>query len=397
MLEFKTAGESHGKGLITYIKGLPADIEINYEKINRKLALRQGSYGRGGRMKIESDKIEVISGIRQGKTTGSPVTFYIKNKDWQNWKEIMGARQSNNSDGEDTIEIEKDDRIKEVKKKITIPRPGHADLAGVIKYSLSDIRNISERASARETAARTAMGGLIDCFLEYFGLDVIHYLKSLGDITISEPDLRFDLLKKRVYNSPLSCYDKDKEKTIKEKMDYYRQKGDTLGGTLEIVTTPLPIGLGDHILWNDRLDGKLAQALMSIPAIKGVEIGPAFENSTLPGSEVHDEIYYNNNFHHKTNRAGGVEGGISNGNSLRLRIAMKPIPTLYQPLNSVDIETKEKVKASIERSDVTAVPAAGIVAESMVAFVLAKEILNKFGGDNVQETIKNYNNYRKDL
>jgi chorismate synthase len=308
----------------------------------------------------------------------------------------MGAEQTrNNYENEGTIKIKKDKKINEVKKKITIPRPGHADLAGLLKYGLSDIRNISERASARETAARTAMGGLMDCFLDYFNLEVGHYLKNIGDFCLSQPALTFRELKKRVYNSSLSCYDKGEEEKIKEMIDRYQTKGDTLGGVLEVITTPLPVGLGDHIHWDDKLDGKLAQGLMSIPAVKGVEIGPAFRNASLPGSKVHDEIYYDHKqkeFYHKTNRAGGVEGGISNGEPLRLRVAMKPLPTLYQPLNSVNIKSGERVEASIERSDVTALPAAGIVAESMVAFVLARELLEKFGGDNITETMNNFRN-----
>ena len=395
MLEFKTAGESHGKGLITYIKGLPADISVDFGKINDKLALRQSGYGRGGRMEIEYDEIEVISGIRNGKTLGSPIVFMIENKDWENWKEIMKAKNITEESSNKKIKIKKDKQINEVDKRVTTPRPGHADLAGSMKYSFSDIRNISERASARETAARTAMGGMMECFLSYFDLEVVHYLKSIGGFSIPEPEISFEVIQKRVYNSSLSCYDKTKEKKIRQIIDCYKEKGDTLGGVLEIRTTPLPVGLGDHIHWDDKLDGKLAQALMSIPAVKGVEIGSAFTNSSLPGSEVHDEIYYNqeDRFYHKTNRAGGVEGGISNGNSLKLRIAMKPLPTLYQPLNSVDIETRQKVKASVERADVTALPAAGIVAESMVAFVLARELLEKFGGDNIKETMNNFNDY----
>lgn len=395
MLDFRTAGESHGKGLLVIIEGLPAGVEIDQEKISTKMARRQGGYGRGGRMKIEKDKVEIFSGIRKGKTIGSPVGLIIYNKDWQNWKEIMSPFSKGDINGLDKVKINEDSRLDKVDKKVTRPRPGHADLPGVIKYNLEDIRNILERASARETAARTATGALIDNFLRYFSIEIISHVIQIGDVKAELPEVSFSELKNRVTDSPLHCYDQQKEEEMMRLIDESRQEGETLGGVIEIRTTPLPVGLGSHTQWNRKLDGKIARALMSIPAVKGVEIGPAFENATRPGSQVHDEIFYNQQrgFYRKTNRAGGLEGGISNGEPLVVRIAMKPIPTLYNPLNSVDIESKEKFKASVERSDVTAVPAAGVVGEAMLGFVLARELLEKFGGDHIDEILNNYRQF----
>ncbi len=394
MLDFKTAGESHGKGLIVIVEGLPADIEVDIDLINKKMLRRQGGYGRGGRMDIEEDQVEIFSGIRAGKTIGSPVSFLIHNDDWENWKEVMSPFEQDITVKEE-ISIKKDDRVKEISRKVTKPRPGHADLAGVIKYGLDDIRNILERASARETAARTAMGGLIDNLLRYFDIEIISHVLQVGKIEAESPDVSFAELKNRVINSPLHCYDSQKEQEMIAYIDKIKEKGDSLGGVIEIVTTPLPIGLGSHTEWRRKLDGKLAAALMSIPAIKGVEIGTAFKNSGKKGSEVHDEIYYSDQkgYYRKTNRAGGVEGGISNGEPLKLRMAMKPIPTLYQPLKSVDIKTKKPFTAGVERSDVTAVPAAGVVGEAMVSFVLGQVLIEKFGGDNIGEMLNNYEQF----
>ena len=398
MLNFKTAGESHGKGLVAIIDGLPAGVEVDIEHINDKLARRQGGYGRGGRMKIEKDRVEVFSGVRSGKTIGSPVALLIHNRDWVNWQEVMAAESKVAEDGvkDNELSIIKDERLKRVEKRVTRPRPGHADLAAALKYNTDDIRNILERASARETAARVAVGGLTDCLLRYFAIDIVSHVIQLGSISAPlEREISFAELKERVYDSPLHCYDKEKEKEMMEYIDKVRQAGDTLGGIVEIRTTSLPVGLGSHTQWDRRLDGRIAQALMSIPAIKGVEIGPAFENTTLPGSKVHDEIFYSDEtgYFRKSNRAGGLEGGTSNGQPLIVRIAMKPIPTLYKPLQSVDMETKEPFKASIERSDVTAVPAAGVVAEAMLSFVLAQALLEKFGGDSIEDIIANYQAY----
>jgi len=302
--------------------------------------------------------------------------------------------------GDNKLNIIKDERLEKVEKKVTRPRPGHADLAAALKYNTDDIRNILERASARETAARVAVGGLTDCLLRYFAIDIISHVIQLG--SISAPlggNIAFEEIKARVSASPLHCYDKEKEQEMMAYIDKIRKAGDTLGGIVEIRTSPLPVGLGSHTQWDRKLDGKIAQAMMSIPAVKGVEIGPAFENSTRPGSEVHDEIFYaqDRGYYRKTNRAGGLEGGISNGQPLIIRIAMKPIPTLYKPLQSVDIRTKEAFQASIERSDVTALPAAGVVAEAMLSFVLAQALIEKFGGDSIEEMLANYRAYLQRL
>lgn len=397
MIDFRTAGESHGKGLMVIIEDLPAGIEIDKNLINNKLARRQGGYGRGGRMKIETDKVEVFSGIRKGKTIGSPVGLLIYNKDWENWKQVMSP-DSLQISGKGEIKIKKDKQVKKISSRVTRPRPGHADLAGVIKYNLDDIRNILERASARETAARTAMGGLLANLLKYFEIDVISHVIQLGEIEASSPELTFSELKERVYSSPLHCYDREKEQEMMDYIDRVKEQGDSLGGVIELRTTPLPPGLGSHTQWMKKLDARLTQALMSIPAIKGVEIGSAFDNASRPGSKVHDEIDYDDKggFSRRTNRAGGLEGGITNGEPLIVRMAMKPIPTLYKPLQSVDIETKELFDASVERSDVTAVPAAGVVGEAMVNFVLAQALKEKFGGDHIQEMLNNYQQYKDD-
>ena len=396
MLNYSTAGESHGRALMVIVEGLPAGIEVDRDLINEKMARRQGGYGRGGRMKIESDRVEIIAGIRAGKTIGSPVGLMIANKDWENWKKVMSPFKEEITADEQLV-IKKDERLKKIMKKVTRPRPGHADLAGVLKYNLGDIRNILERASARETAARTAVGGLLDCLLTYFGIEIISHVLAIGKVKSESPRVGFQDLKDRVCNSPLHCYDQKKEQQMIAYIDAIRKKGDSLGGIIEIVTTELPVGLGTHTVWHRRLDSRLAAALMSIPAIKGVEIGPAFTNAARKGSQVHDEIFYNKaqGYYRKTNRAGGLEGGITNGQPLAARIAMKPIPTLYQPLQSVDIETKEVFAAGVERSDITAVPAAGVVAEAMVGFVLGREILEKFGGDSLEEVLTNYKNYQK--
>ena len=402
MLSFKTAGESHGKGLVAIIDGFPAGVEVDIKHINDKLARRQGGYGRGGRMKIEKDQVEIFSGVRAGSSMGSPIALLIHNKDWVNWQDVMAVEGMVAEDevGDNKLNIIKDERLEKVEKKVTRPRPGHADLAAALKYNTDDIRNILERASARETAARVAVGGVTDCLLRYFAIDIISHVIQLG--SISAPlggNIAFEEIKARVSASPLHCYDKEKEQEMMAYIDKIRKAGDTLGGIVEIRTSPLPVGLGSHTQWDRKLDGKIAQAMMSIPAVKGVEIGPAFENSTRPGSEVHDEIFYaqDRGYYRKTNRAGGLEGGISNGQPLIIRIAMKPIPTLYKPLQSVDIRTKEAFQASIERSDVTALPAAGVVAEAMLSFVLAQALIEKFGGDSIEEMLANYRAYLQRL
>nr|WP_226984184.1 chorismate synthase [Halothermothrix orenii] len=394
VLSFKTAGESHGKGLMVIIDGMPAGVKVDIDLINKKLGRRQGGYGRGGRMKIEKDKVEVLSGIRCGETIGSPVGLLIYNRDWENWKKVMSP-VTRPGVGNEEISIKKDGKIKKIKRVVTRPRPGHADLAGALKYNQSDIRNILERASARETAARTAAGAVAQALLKYFDIDIISHVIQIGEVKSSSPEVDFDTLKERILKSPLNCYDKKKEQEMINHIDKIKEAGDSLGGVIEIRTTPLPVGLGSHVQWDRRLDGRLAQALISIPAIKGVEIGTAFDNAGSYGSRVHDEIFYSKEkgFYRKTNRAGGLEGGITNGEPLIIRLAMKPIPTLYSPLQSVDIVTKKPFTASVERSDVTAVPAAGVVAEAMVSFILAQAILEKFGGDHIDEIFDNYKRF----
>lgn len=394
MLEFKTAGESHGKGLFAIIDGLPSGIQINHDLINKKIARRQSGYGRGGRMKIEKDKVDIFSGVRNGITMGSPVGLLIHNKDWENWQDVMSPELDNNPEITE-ITIKKDDQIRKISKKVTRPRPGHADLTGVLKYNLTDVRNILERASARETAARTAVGAFLDNFLRYFEIDIISHVIALGGIRGNMPEVEFNNLKEQVLNSPLACFDHTVEKEMIKYIDKVKKEGDSLGGIIEVRTTPLPVGLGSHTQWDNKLDGLLSQALMSIPAIKGIEIGSAFDNADKRGSEVHDEIYYKQEtgYYRLTNRAGGLEGGMTNGQPLVIRLAMKPIPTLYKPLQSVDIATREPFTASVERSDITAVLAAGVVSEAMVSFVLSRALLEKFGGDSIDEIMSNYNNY----
>ncbi|MEQ2129365.1 chorismate synthase [Caldanaerobacter subterraneus KAk] len=343
-MRYLTAGESHGEALIAIIEGLPSNLFIDAEFINKELERRQKGYGRGGRMAIEKDEIHIISGVRDGKTTGAPLAMEIKNRDYKNWKD------------------------KKV-PPVTRPRPGHADLPGSIKYNQRDIRNILERASARETAARVAVGSVAKLLLK--------------ELNIS--------LKSRV----LEIGGAKREEKWKRLIEKAKKEGDTLGGIIEIVIEGVPVGLGSHAQWDRKLDALLAYHVMSVQGIKGVEFGLGFEGARLPGSLVHDDIYYKENegFYRKTNNAGGIEGGISNGNPIVIRAAMKPIPTLLQPLDSVDIATKEKTKAIYERSDVTAVEAAACVLEAVCAWVIADECLKKFGGDSVEELKKNYDAY----
>ncbi|WP_422448687.1 chorismate synthase [Thermoanaerobacterium sp. DL9XJH110] len=373
MLRFLTAGESHGKALTAIVEGLPANMEVDESVINRDLARRQKGYGRGGRMKIEKDEVEILSGVRKGRTTGSPLTLLIKNKDYENWKEL------------DT-------------PPVTRPRPGHGDLAGALKYRLDDIRNVLERASARETAARVAVGAVAKLFLASFEIHIYSHVLSIGRVSLERKDYSWrDLM--RADESPVRCIDEDTSKEMMKAIDEARAEGDSLGGVFEVMALNVPVGLGSHVQWDRKLDGRIARALMSIQAIKGVEIGLGFEAAYRKGSEVHDEIFFNeqSSFYRKTNRAGGIEAGISNGCPIVVRAAMKPIPTLYRPLRSVDIKTKEPFDASIERSDICAVPAASIVGEAALAWVLAEAITEKFGGDSMEEVLQNYRTYIESL
>ena len=395
-MRYLTAGESHGRAISGILEGMPANLEIDKTEINRQLARRQGGYGRGGRMKIENDQIDILSGIRGGKTLGTPISFQIENDDWPNWEEVLAPFGDNGYDQEE-IKIQKENKIKTVKPKVTKPRPGHADLAGALKYNQADLRNILERASARETAMRVTVGAFGRILLKEFGIDVTSHVQRIGSVAVKEQEFSFAEIREKSSQSEVRCVDQAVTEEMIAEIDDCKAEGNSLGGVFEVRTTKLPAGLGSHVHWDRKLDGKLAQALMSIQAIKGVEVGLGFEAAARRGSEVHDEIDYDDSFYRLTNNAGGMEGGMTNGEPLVIKAAMKPIPTLYQPLSSVDLATKEKFKASVERSDVTAVPAASIVGENVVAFELAKAFLDKFGGDSLAEIKANYNNYLKML
>lgn len=382
-LRFLTAGESHGKGLIGIIEGIPSGLPLSSEYINNELKRRQGGYGRGGRMKIESDSAEIISGVRWGKTTGAPISLLIENRDWKNWQEGMSSENKH----EGSIQ------------PVTKPRPGHADLSGVLKYNHVDARNILERSSARETAMRVAAGAAAKKFLSEFGVIIGSYVIQIGSITYSNlipQELNFDELFNKAENSPVRCPDAEASQKMTEFIDAAAKNGDTAGGIFEVFITGLPAGLGSHIQWDKKLDGRLAQAIMGIQAIKGIEIGNGFDMSRNFGSQVMDEIFYdkyNKKFYRETNHAGGIEGGMTNGMPVIIRAAMKPIPTLKKPLRSVDLITKEPFEAAYERSDTCAVPAAAVVAEAMSALSIADAFLEKFGGDNIEETRRNFEGY----
>lgn len=381
--KFTTAGESHGKALVAIVEGLPAGLEIDVEKINHELWRRQQGYGRGGRMKIETDRVEILSGVRHGKTLGSPISFIIENRDFVHWQEIMAS---------EPIETEpKNPRI--VKR----PRPGHADLAGGQKFQAADLRDILERASARETAARVACGAFAIQLLEIFGIEIKSHVIKLGNVPDNPLQKTWEEITTIDENSRLRCADEKAESEMIKHIDEAKSNGDTLGGIFEVVAKNVAVGLGSHTSWNEKLDGRIAQAFMSIQAVKAVEIGTGVENAGRFGSQVHDEIFYEETFKRKTNRAGGLEGGITNGEELRVRGYLKPISTLRKALHSVDIDTKEESLAAFERSDITAVPAAGVIGEAMLAIVLANSMREKFGGDSLQEMLSNFENYRKNL
>jgi chorismate synthase len=378
-IRFLTAGESHGRGLVCIIEGLPANLELSSGYINRELERRQRGYGRGGRMKIEKDRVQILSGVRFGKTLGGPIALFIENKDWENWKEKMA------------VEGERP----ETAVPFTRPRPGHADLAGGIKYNQRDLRNILERASARETACRVALGAVCKRFLEELGVFVGSYVVSIGPV--SPPIEEQDLIKRHqlAEESEVRFPDPSKDKEFMELIDRAKEMGESLGGVFEVFAVGVPPGLGSHVHWDRKLDGRIAQAMMSIQAIKGVEIGLGFEASKRFGSEVHDEIGYREGegYFRYSNNLGGLEGGITNGMPIIVRCAMKPIPTLTKPLRSVDVSTKEEVRAGKERTDVVAVPAASVVGESALALVLADAFLEKLGGDFMEEIKERYRIY----
>jgi chorismate synthase len=378
-IRFLTAGESHGRGLVCIIEGLPANLELSSEYINRELERRQRGYGRGGRMKIEKDRVQILSGVRFGKTLGGPIALFIENKDWENWKEKMA------------VEGERP----ETAVPFTRPRPGHADLAGGIKYNQRDLRNVLERASARETACRVALGAVCKRFLEELGVFVGSYVVSIGPV--SPPIEEQDLIKRHqlAEQSEVRFPDPSKDKEFIELIDRAKEMGESLGGVFEVFAVGVPPGLGSHVHWDRKLDGRIAQAMMSIQAIKGVEIGLGFEAAKRFGSEVHDEIGYREGegYFRYSNNLGGLEGGITNGMPIIVRCAMKPIPTLTKPLRSVDVLTKEEVRAGKERTDVMAVPAASVVGESALALVLADAFLEKLGGDFMEEIKERYRIY----
>lgn len=388
-LRFLTSGESHGKALIGIIEGIPSGLYLSEEDIDRDLKRRQSGYGRGARMKIESDHAEILSGVRWGKTIGSPISLSIENKDWKNWIEGMSPYQ----DAKGSI------------PPVTKPRPGHADLSGAIKYHCHDIRDILERSSARETAMRVALGAIAKKFLSGFGIHVGSYVVQIGKIRIkeykgqgvkgsSESTRTLESIFKKAEMSPVRCPSKETTKKMIKLIDKTIKEGNSLGGIFEIFVIGVPAGLGNYVQWDRRLDGRLAQALMSIQAIKSVEVGLGFEMAEHFGSEVMDEIFYSPpKFYRKTNYAGGIEGGITNGMPIILRASMKPIPTLRRALRSINIITKKPVEAAYERSDICAVPAAGVIGEAMAALTITDAFLEKFGGDSMVETKRNYDSY----
>ena len=387
-LRFTTAGESHGPALVSILEGLPAGVPLAAADVDVELARRQQGHGRGRRMQIETDTIELLSGVRAGVTIGAPIAMLIRNRDWKNWGEIMNPALN---EGEESGTPRK--------RVVTRPRPGHADLAGMLKYDRADGRDILERASARETTARVAAGAVCRRFLREFGIAIGSHVVHLGGIDARRPDAMPSDLNAAADASPLRTLDPAAVAEMIARIDRAKRDGDTLGGICEVVCTGLPVGLGSHVSWDRKLDGRLAGALMSIHAVKGVEIGLGFGAARIPGSEVHDPIEWEGgrasagNVRRRSNRAGGLEGGITTGEPLEVRVAMKPISTLMRPLATVELTTGQPAAAVAERSDVTAVPAMGVIAEAMVAFVIADALLEKFGGDSLGETRRNHGAY----
>jgi chorismate synthase len=387
MLSFRTAGESHGPALIALVEGIPAHLPVDFEFIDAELKRRQGGYGRGGRMKIERDQVRFLSGVRHGKTIGSPISMMIENRDWPNWEEIMAAREV-------LTEVA-------MKRRVTRPRPGHTDLAGSLKYNHTDARNVLERSSARETAARVACGGLAKVFLRYFGMDVLSHTTAIGNARVPQGFIpSWQQLEAIRGDDVARCVIPEVGEAMVREIENAQKDGDTVGGTFEVVAMGIPVGLGSHTGWDTRLDGRLAQAIMCVNAVKAVEIGQGVRIAYDRGSQAHDEIAYdseNRRFYHLSNRAGGIEGGITNGEEVRVVGYLKPIPTLKKALRSVDMISKEPFLAQHERSDTCTVPAAGVIGESMVALVLAGAFLEKFGGDSILETKRNYESYLQQL
>lgn len=391
MLRYFTAGESHGESLVAFLSGLPAGLRVDQEFINRELWRRQQGFGRGGRMKIEKDSAHILSGVRHGKTIGSPIAMLLENKDWKNWQESLPVEEG----------------APEKHKSVASPRPGHADLAGALKYNFREARYVLERASARESAARVAIGALCKLFLREFGVEVLSHVIAVGKAALENAEVEWKNLQHLHAKDEviLNCADPKTEERMKDEVDQALRTGDSVGGVFEVVAHGVPPGLGTYAQWDERLDGMLAQAVMSLQAVKAVEIGTGVGSAVSFGSTVHDEIGYSKEhgsgaftgFTRKSNHAGGIEGGISNGEDILVRGYLKPISTLRRPLGSVNFETREPVKAAYERSDVCVVPAAGVAAEAMVALTLAKCMLEKFGGDSVGETLRNFEGYKKQL
>jgi chorismate synthase len=384
---FTTAGESHGRGLVAILEGIPAGLPLAADRVNAELKRRMGGYGRGARMKIEADQIEWLAGVRAGETLGSPIAMLVWNRDWEHWQDVMAPEADAPGGGGGGGEAGGGER----RRQVTRPRPGHADLAGSLKYDRQDARDILERASARETVARVACGAVCKVLLDQFGIEIGSHVAELGGVTAKYRSPLPAPLNQASDASPVRCLDPDAEKEMIARIDAAKAAGDTLGGVVEVVALGVPVGLGSHVSWDTKLDGRLAQALMSIPAVKGMELGLGFEAARRKGSEVHDEILPG--LARATNRAGGTEGGMTTGEPLVARVAMKPISTLMSPLRTVDLKTGGAAQAQSERSDVTAVPAMGVIAEAMMALVLAQALLEKFGGDALSETKRNFEGY----
>ena len=383
MLRYLTAGESHGPAITAILEGLPAGLPVSAEEINIDLKRRQGGYGRGRRMQIETDTIEITGGVRHGKTMGGPLSLRVENQDWKNWADVMAVEPV-------------DHPI--TRRRVTKPRPGHADLAGGLKYGHRDLRNVLERASARETTMRVAVGAVAKQFIEAFGVRVISHVVRIGQADSDVTGLSNEAIWDRAEESPVRCADEKATEGMIAEIDRAKSLKDTIGGIFEIKVLNVPPGLGSHVQWDRKLDGRLAQAILSIQAVKGVEIGMGFGVTQALGSEVHDEIFYNENgFYRKTNRAGGIEGGITEGEEIVVRGALKPIATLMRTIMSVDIDTKAPFDSAKERSDVCTVPAAGVIGEAVVAFVVADAMQEKFGGDSLEEMKRNYLGYMGQL
>ncbi|WP_136606190.1 chorismate synthase [Paenibacillus dokdonensis] len=380
-IRYLTAGETHGPQLTAIIEGFPSNLTLDFEALNFQLHRRQKGHGRGRRMQIEKDTAKIVGGVRHGVTTGAPVAIVVENKDWASWNQIMNVEPIEGSDEE--------------KRRVHRPRPGHADLNGGLKYNLKDLRNVLERSSARETAVRVACGAIARQFLEAFGVKIGGQVIRIGEIEAPANQLSVDELNERTEASSVRVVDSETEQKMEAYIDQIKKEGDSVGGVVECVVEGLPVGLGSYVQYDRKLDGRIAQAVMSINAFKGVEIGIGFEAGVLRGSQVHDEIIHEDGqgYYRASNRLGGFEGGMTNGMPVVVRGVMKPIPTLYKPLRSVDIDTKEPFTAQVERSDACAVPAASVVMEHVVAWEIAKAFLEKFGGDSMDEIRANYNNY----